>query len=150
MIDPQNSYHLEFVLPRPALAEPFSALLAEMGYPPKRTTRRDQQVLYFRDSEQIEGMLAVMEKERVNFIHGARRPDGSVECCGCVANGVDEATANAIFDEMSSFASYAFNKSHAAAYATVAYQTAYLKCHYTKEYMVRSSITSVRSKSFRL
>ena len=84
----------------------------------------------------------VMEKERVNFIHGARRPDGSVECCGCVANGVDEATANAIFDEMSSFASYAFNKSHAAAYATVAYQTAYLKCHYTKEYMA-ALLTSV-------
>jgi len=67
MIDPQNSYHLEFVLPRPALAEPFSALLAEMGYPPKRTTRRDQQVLYFRDSEQIEGMLAVMGATRITL-----------------------------------------------------------------------------------
>ena len=59
-----------------------------------------------------------------------------------VNNGVDEKTANEIFDEMSSFASYAFNKSHAAAYATVAYQTAYLKCHYFKEYMA-SLMTSV-------
>lgn len=84
----------------------------------------------------------VMEQERANFIHGKRNEDGSVECVGAVANGVDESTANAIFEEMSSFASYAFNKSHAAAYALVAYQTAYLKCHYVREYMA-ALLTSV-------
>lgn len=65
----------------------------------------------------------VMEKERQVFVEGA------------VKNGVSEVVANDIFDEMSSFASYAFNKSHAAAYAYLSYQTAYLKCHYLKEYM---------------
>ncbi len=84
----------------------------------------------------------VMEKERHNFIYGAKREDGSVECVGCIANGVDEKTATEIFDEMSSFASYAFNKSHAAAYALLAYQTAYLKCHYPREYMA-ALLTSV-------
>ena len=84
----------------------------------------------------------VMEKERQSFVYGAKREDGGVECVGAVANGVDEKTANDIFDEMSSFASYAFNKSHAAAYALVAYQTAYLKCHYPKEYMA-ALMTSV-------
>ncbi len=79
--------------------------------------------------------MNVMEKERKNFIYGARKEDGSIECVGAVANGVSEVVANEIFDEMSSFASYAFNKSHAAAYALVSYQTAYLKCHYPKEYM---------------
>ena len=84
----------------------------------------------------------VMERERANFIYGIEG-NGDVEgCCGAVKNGVDEATANAIFDEMSSFASYAFNKSHAAAYALVAYQTAYLKCHYPREYMA-ALLTSV-------
>lgn len=77
----------------------------------------------------------VMAKERENFIYGIKREDGSFECVGAVRNGVDEKTANEIFDEMASFASYAFNKSHAAAYAIVAYETAYLKCHYPKEYM---------------
>ena len=76
----------------------------------------------------------VMEKERQSFIFGAKKEDGSVECAGAVANGVPEKVANAIFDDMSSFAAYAFNKSHAAAYATVSYQTAYLKQHYPKEY----------------
>ncbi|MBQ9109324.1 MAG: DNA polymerase III subunit alpha [Oscillospiraceae bacterium] len=84
----------------------------------------------------------VMEKERSNFIYGLKNEDGTMECCGAVANGVDVEAANAIFDEMSSFASYAFNKSHAAAYATVAYQTAYLKCHHTREYMA-ALMTSV-------
>lgn len=77
----------------------------------------------------------VMSQERQYFIHGKQNEDGSWECVGAVANGVDEATANAIFDEMASFASYAFNKSHAAAYAYISYQTAYLKQHYPKEYM---------------
>lgn len=66
---------------------------------------------------------AVMEKERTVFVEGA------------VANGVSAETANSVFDEMAGFASYAFNKSHAAAYSVVAFQTAYLKCHYYKEYM---------------
>ncbi len=84
----------------------------------------------------------VMEKERQNFIWGAKKEDGSVECVGCVANGISEQIANEIFDEMSSFASYAFNKSHAAAYAMVAYRTAYLKAHYPKEYMA-ALLTSI-------
>ncbi|MGI6404369.1 MAG: DNA polymerase III subunit alpha [Oscillospiraceae bacterium] len=84
----------------------------------------------------------IMEKERQSFIYGQVREDGTVECPGCVANGVPAHIANEIFDEMSSFASYAFNKSHAAAYALVAYQTAYLKCHYEKEYMA-ALLTSI-------
>lgn len=84
----------------------------------------------------------VMAKERQYFIYGKKNEDGTVECPGAVANGVDEKTANEIFDEMSSFAAYAFNKSHAAAYAYVAYQTAYLKCHYKQAYMA-SLLTSV-------
>ncbi len=70
----------------------------------------------------------VMEKERHNFIYGTEE-DGQV-VDGAVRRGVDESVAAAIFDEMMDFASYAFNKSHAAAYAVVAYQTAWLKCHY--------------------
>ena len=84
----------------------------------------------------------VMEKERKNFVYGALKEDGSVECVGAVQSGVSESVADSIFDEMSSFASYAFNKSHAAAYALISYQTAYLKCHYTKEYMA-ALMTSV-------
>lgn len=82
----------------------------------------------------------IMEKERQHFIYGSTEP-GS-ECPGSVANGISADVANEIFDEMSSFASYAFNKSHAAAYAVVAYQTAYLKCHYPKEFMA-ALLTSV-------
>ncbi|MBR0348867.1 MAG: DNA polymerase III subunit alpha [Clostridia bacterium] len=77
----------------------------------------------------------VMEKERQNFIYGMIREDGTVECEGCVKRGIPAEVANDIFDDMSSFASYAFNKSHAAAYAYVSYQTAYLKCHYPCEFM---------------
>ncbi len=77
----------------------------------------------------------VMEKERKNFIYGMVREDGTVECDGCVKRGISAEVANDIFDDMSSFASYAFNKSHAAAYAYVSYQTAYLKCHYPCEFM---------------
>lgn len=72
----------------------------------------------------------VLENERKAFIWGEEG-----QCDGCVKRGVPENIANEIFDEMTSFASYAFNKSHAAAYATIAYQTAYLKYHYYKEYM---------------
>lgn len=84
----------------------------------------------------------VMEKEREYFIYGKKAEDGSVECVGAVGNGVSPEIATQIFDEMSSFASYAFNKSHAAAYALLSYQTAYLKCHYPKEYMA-ALLTSV-------
>ncbi|MDD3192919.1 MAG: DNA polymerase III subunit alpha [Oscillospiraceae bacterium] len=84
----------------------------------------------------------VMQKERQNFIYGLYGEDGACQVKGCVHNGVSEEIAGDIFNEMSSFASYAFNKSHAAAYAVVAYQTAYLKCHYPKEFMA-ALLTSV-------
>lgn len=61
---------------------------------------------------------------------------------GCIANGIDEKTANKIYDDMIDFAKYAFNKSHAAAYAVVAYQTAYLKYYYPAEFMA-AMLTSV-------
>lgn len=77
----------------------------------------------------------VMEREREVFINGLLREDGTIEVDGCVRRGVAKATAERIFDEMASFASYAFNKSHAAAYALVAYQTAYLKALYPREYL---------------
>ena len=69
-------------------------------------------------------MKEEMERERQVFIYGCDGKDGTSPCCGAVANGVPAETANAIFDEISAFASYAFNKSHAVAYATLAYQTA--------------------------
>lgn len=82
----------------------------------------------------------VMEAEREHFVHGCTEP--GKECAGCVKNGIPEAVANEIYDEMISFASYAFNKSHAACYAYVAFQTAYLKCHYPHEFMA-ALLTSV-------
>ncbi len=81
-----------------------------------------------------------MEKAREYFINGSN--DGKNSCKGCVANGIPPNVANEIFDDMSSFASYAFNKSHAAAYALVAYQTAYLKAHYLTQFMA-ALLTSV-------
>ncbi|MGN0570598.1 MAG: DNA polymerase III subunit alpha [Candidatus Fimenecus sp.] len=84
----------------------------------------------------------VMEQEREYFIHGQTDENGNTVCCGCVANGISESAANSIFDDMSSFASYAFNKSHSAAYAVVAYRTAYLKCHFPCEFM-SALLTSV-------
>lgn len=77
----------------------------------------------------------VMEREREVFIHGLTKEDGTVEVEGAVRRGVDARTANSIFDDMSSFASYAFNKSHAAAYAYIAYQTAWLKNKHPKEFL---------------
>ncbi len=77
----------------------------------------------------------VMLKERENFIHGIVDGSGSITVRGAVRNGVDEKTASRIFDQMIDFASYAFNKSHAAAYAVVAYQTAWLKHYYPVEFM---------------
>ncbi|MEE1031411.1 MAG: DNA polymerase III subunit alpha, partial [Ruminococcus sp.] len=74
---------------------------------------------------------AVMEKERQNFVYG--NPEEGVP--GCIANGIDEKVANKIYDEMIDFAKYAFNKSHAAAYAVVSYQTAWLKYYYPVEFM---------------
>ena len=86
--------------------------------------------------------LDAMETERNNFIYGLSDEDGNVIVDGCLKRGVDEKTAKAIFDEMSDFANYAFNKSHAAAYAFVAYQTAYLKTFYPVEFMA-SLISSI-------
>lgn len=85
----------------------------------------------------------VMAQERTVFLYG------NDTCPGAVANGVPEETANLIFDRMAAFASYAFNKSHAAAYARVAYETAYLKCRYPFEYMA-ALLTSVIQNSQKL
>lgn len=82
----------------------------------------------------------VLENERKAFIYGEEG-----QCDGCISRGVPEKTANEIFDEMTSFASYAFNKSHAAAYATIAYQTAYLKFHFYKEYMASLMTIALQS-----
>ena len=79
--------------------------------------------------------LDVMAKEREYFIHGQVDEEGNVIIPGCIRNGIDEESANKIFDEMAEFAKYAFNKSHAAAYAVVSYRTAYLKAHYPEEFM---------------
>ena len=75
--------------------------------------------------------LKVIEAERDSFLHG----DPKRGIHGCVAAGIDEDAANTLFDQMTDFAAYAFNRSHAACYAVVAYQTAWLKYHYPSEYM---------------
>ncbi len=80
----------------------------------------------------------VIESERKAFIHG----DPGQNICGAAANGVPEETANRIYDQIIDFASYAFNKAHAVCYAQIAYETAYLKCHYPREYMA-ALMTSV-------
>ena len=82
----------------------------------------------------------VMEEERRNFVYG--NEEEGVK--GCIANGIPESIANKIYDEMIDFAKYAFNKSHAAAYAVVAYQTAYLKYYHTVEFMA-ALLTSVKA-----
>ena len=79
--------------------------------------------------------LDVMEKEREVFINGQVDENGNIIVPGCVRNGIDKESANKIFDEMAEFAKYAFNKSHAACYAVVAYRTAYLKTYYPAEFM---------------
>ena len=79
--------------------------------------------------------LDVMAKEREIFINGQVDENGNIVVPGCVRNGIDEQSANKIFDEMAEFAKYAFNKSHAACYAVVAYRTAYLKAYYPAEFM---------------
>ena len=89
---------------------------------------------------------SVMEQERNVFIYGLTDDNGNVVVDGCVRRGVPESTAKDIFSEMESFASYAFNKSHAACYSLVSYQTAYLKLHYPCEYLA-ALLTSVLGNS---
>ena len=79
-----------------------------------------------------------IERERETFLHG----DPKRKIAGCLANGISEAVAQSIYDEIYDFANYAFNKAHAMSYAIVAYQTAWFKCHYTREYMA-ALLTSV-------
>lgn len=86
----------------------------------------------------------VMQRERDIFIHGLLNDKGEVEVEGCVRRGVPESVASKIYDEMYSFASYAFNKSHAASYAVISYRTAWLKCKYKGEYMA-AMLTGVLS-----
>ncbi len=86
--------------------------------------------------------MDVMQKERDIFINGLTTSDGTVEIEGCLRRGIDAKTAGALFDEMTDFAKYAFNKSHACCYAYVAYQTAYLKVHFPSEFMA-AMMTSV-------
>ena len=83
-----------------------------------------------------------VEREREAFLHG----DPARNIRGCIPSGIPEATAQAIFDEIYDFANYAFNKAHAVSYAVVAYQTAYFKCHFTREYMA-ALLTSVLDNS---
>jgi DNA polymerase-3 subunit alpha len=88
----------------------------------------------------------VMEEERKNFIYGIVDEDGNVLVPGCLKNGISEDTANKIYDSMMDFASYAFNKSHAAAYAVVGYQTAYLMRYYPTEF-IAAMLNSVKGSS---
>lgn len=84
----------------------------------------------------------IMLQEEEYFVHGKDAPDGTIEIRGCVRNGISEKAAKEVYNQMISFAEYAFNKSHAAAYAVLAYQTAYLKTYYTVEFMA-ALMTSV-------
>lgn len=88
----------------------------------------------------------VMEKERKNFVYGIVDEDGNLEVPGCVRNNIDEKIANKIFDSMMDFASYAFNKSHAAAYAVIAFQTGYLMRYYPTE-CIAAMLNSVMGNS---
>ncbi len=88
---------------------------------------------------------AVIDAERVAFIHG----DPARNIPGCVANGIPEAVADSIYDEILDFASYAFNKAHAVSYAIVVYRTAYMKCHWPREYMA-ALLTSVLDSSVKV
>ncbi len=84
----------------------------------------------------------VMQREREIFLHGLTDEQGNLVVEGCIRRGVPQAVGESIFEEMAAFASYAFNKSHAAAYAVVAYRTAYLKAYYPRQYMA-ALLTSV-------
>lgn len=88
----------------------------------------------------------VMEEERKNFIYGVVDENGNIEVPGCKRNGISEEAANKIFDQMMDFASYAFNKSHAAAYAVIGYQTAYLMKYYPVE-TIAAMLNSVMGTS---
>ena len=90
--------------------------------------------------------MSVMLEEKEIFINGKTAEDGTVEIAGCVRNGIPEQAAREIYDQMISFAEYAFNKSHAAAYAVLAYETGYLKAHYPVEFMA-ALMTSVMGDS---
>lgn len=91
----------------------------------------------------------LMKEERNNFINGIIDKDGKIIVEGCVRRGISEEIANKIFDIMMDFTSYAFNKSHGAAYAVICYQTAYLACYYPVEFMT-SILNSVISKTDKL
>ena len=82
--------------------------------------------------------MKIIEAERKVFVYGD--PENNIR--GCIANGISEAVAQSLYDEIVAFANYAFNKAHAVCYAVVSYQTAYLKCHYPKQYMA-ALMTSV-------
>ena len=86
--------------------------------------------------------MDIMERERKIFIHGEEDEEGNIIVEGAIRRGVPERAANLIFDQMIEFANYAFNKSHAAAYAIIAYHTAWLKCYYPAEFMA-ALLTSV-------
>ena len=86
--------------------------------------------------------MDVMLQEQEYFVHGKEDKEGNIEIKGCVRNGIPERAANEIYNQMISFAEYAFNKSHAAAYSMLAYQTAYLKTYYPVEFMA-ALMTSV-------
>lgn len=90
--------------------------------------------------------MSVMEANREIFVHGKKNQNGEYEVKGCVNNGISEINANKIYDEMISFAKYAFNKSHSAAYSLVAIQTAFLKYYFKEEYMA-NLLTSIMGNS---
>jgi DNA polymerase-3 subunit alpha len=90
--------------------------------------------------------MDVMLEEQEYFIHGKDDEEGNIEIMGCVRNGIPEEAAQEIYNQMVSFAEYAFNKSHGAAYAVLAYHTAYLKTHYPVEFMA-AIMTSVMGES---
>lgn len=91
--------------------------------------------------------MAVMEEERKIFIHGKTDKDGNILIDGAVRRGVDEASANKIYDLMIDFANYAFNKSHSTAYALLAMQTAYLKTYYKEEFMASLMSSVIGNKT---
>ncbi len=93
--------------------------------------------------------MDIMEQERKNFIYGITNEKGEVEVLGCIRNGVPEHIGNKLYDEMLEFANYAFNKSHGAAYAVLAYQTAYLKHYYKVEFMA-ALMTSVMENTSKI
>ena len=79
-------------------------------------------------------MPEVLKQQREVFVYGGDGKDGLPACDGCLKRGIDEETANAVFDDIEKHSPYAFNKSHAVSYALLAYRTAYLKCHYPEEW----------------